>query len=525
MSEHAHPQCIDADTWAAFGAKPDGSGFVYRDHTGTPFDDGSLGLAMTTSTAMGMHGHSAVPIYIVPDVKDACIVHQFGCEAISGPVPLLARFCTGKWVVIVAASEEAARLLYGEVLRTVNGAAFFPAPDGGIYKATHGGTLDAERFHRLVKTHQAPMPLPSTSDSFHSPKHHGGRNEYTLKSISELAPAAEPDWVWPKYVAQGAVTLLTGLWKAGKTTLMGYVLRDLYRGGGMVDLPIDGPVLYVSEEPEGLWSERRDRLGLSPSILFLQRPTFARPDAAGWRELIAYIVKQVKELGIVLVVFDTLPSVWPVLNENDAGETTDALTPLRDVAAAGAAVLLIAHPRKSGGTEATATRGSGALPGFVDVIVELRRYNAEDSKDTRRVLTGYGRFAGIPAEMVIELTADGYTVLGDLGTAGHFEAIDTVRAILPTGGPGLTWDEVKNRWPSAPQPGQTRLRGVLTLGAQEGRWAVSGTGVRGNPFRYYIPPPEDSFPSPQCHSERNESAADAVSVSAGDSGWGDVGDT
>jgi hypothetical protein len=310
------------------------------------------------------------------------------------------------------------------------------------------------------------------------------------------------DWLWPGYVARGGVTLLTGLWKAGKTTLIGHLLRDLYRGEGLTDSPIDGPTLILSEEPNSLWATRRDSLGLTNSVRLAMRETFAKPSRPEWTALLADVARTIEREGAALVVFDTLPSLWPVLNENDAGEVVEALAPLRDLNRAGAGVLLLHHPRKGEGEQGQASRGSGALPGFVDVLVELRRFNPEDSSDKRRKLTAYGRFEGIPPELVIELAPEGYRVLGEPADVRQADVLSTIEAMLPDHGAGLTAEEITDAWPSTMKPGKTRLRGLLNQGAHDGRWMRVGMGVRNDPYTYRKA--ADSFQSPPCLSGRNE---------------------
>lgn len=311
------------------------------------------------------------------------------------------------------------------------------------------------------------------------------RNELEIVSIRDFGPAEEPDWVWPGYVARGHITILTGLWKGGKTTLLGHLLRDLYRGGGLVQHPIDAPTLMVSEEHEGIWARRRDELELSDKVLFARRPNFNRPDRIGWFDLVDQLTEAVRVRGVGLVVFDTLPSAWPVVEENNAGEMLDALTPLKALTEAGAGVLLVCHPRKGGGGEGTATRGSGALPGFADVLVELKRHSPEDPQDRRRVLTAMGRFEACPPETVIELGRDGYTVIGDRQEARSIDTTATVRELLPEAAPGWTWQEVAEAWPSTPKPGQASLRGLLNAGVRDGKWQRSGTGHKGDAWRYW----------------------------------------
>lgn len=315
-----------------------------------------------------------------------------------------------------------------------------------------------------------------------APEH--SRNEFTLTALGELGPSESPDWIWPGYVARGGVTLLTGLWKAGKTTLLGHLLRDLPLGTGLVDVPMQDPVAIVSEEPAGVWARRRDALQLGSTNLLLQRESFARPSHQQWIDLIDKLTSAVRERSLAMVVFDTLPSLWPVHNENDASEVVHALAPLRNLNNAGAAVLLVHHPRKGEGDQAQASRGSGALPGFVDAIVELRRFNPQDAADTRRKLTAYGRYPEVPPEMVLDLTPAGYRMLGQPGTLRSEGLQQIIEGLLPTEPPGLTVEQVLERWPEATRPGRAHTRNVLNRGAEGELWERHGAGLRGDPHTF-----------------------------------------
>lgn len=351
----------------------------------------------------------------------------------------------------------------------------------------------------IAKPRQRPAQVPA--DSLRSPSVSGASNVFRMVSIADLPPSVEPDWVWPGYLARGAITLFTGIWKSGKSTMLAHLLRDLYTGSGLVDCPIEGPTLVLSEERRDNWSARRDQLGIPADVHFLLREGYARPLSGEWVCHVQDVAKLVREHGAGLVVFDTLPHHWPVRNENDAGEVIDALAPLRELADAGAAVLLVHHPRKGDGTQGSATRGSGALPGFVDVILELRRYEPESKTDTRRVLSAYGRFDSTPPEAVFDLTINGYRCLGEPVTVSRADSDATIAGLLPKG-EGWTWEQVREALPTLPKPGETRLRAALRAGAAQGLWTQTGTGRKGAPFRYSAN--ADALRSGDTHSERNE---------------------
>jgi hypothetical protein len=309
-----------------------------------------------------------------------------------------------------------------------------------------------------------------------------------ITSVGDLGPAEPVDWVWPNYLARGAITLFTGLWKAGKTTLLAHLLRDLRRGGGLVERPIGDDVLVLTEEPTGVWANRRDDLDLDPSVHIAKRDTLGRPTADEWARIIGGLAEQVKAGSYAVVVIDTLPSWWPVLNENDAGETSAALAPLRAISDAGAAVLLVHHPRKGDGQHGTATRGSGALPGFVDVLVELRRHT--EGPVTQRVLSALSRLDANPDDLIIDLTDDGYVIVGGRSEAKADAARETIARILSEADSSLTAEEVHEQWPEgSKRPKVSKLRGYLNEAHNLHGWPRSGNAVKGDPYRYSVPVP------------------------------------
>jgi hypothetical protein len=209
-----------------------------------------------------------------------------------------------------------------------------------------------------------------------------------------------------------AVTLLSALWKIGKTTLLSHLLAACSGGGDFLGKPLrPTKVLYVSEEGERHWVRRRDALALADNVGFYLQPFPTRPATDGWLGFVDQLEKDTREFGFDLVVFDTLAKLWPVQEENDAGAVDAALMPLWKICKAGAGVLLIHHLRKSGGGEYTGSRGSGALSAFPDILVELVRYDASDAKCKKRKLRAKGRYEETPDELVIELINGQYVAV------------------------------------------------------------------------------------------------------------------
>ena len=60
--------------------------------------------------------------------------------------------------------------------------------------------------------------------------HPGSPAPFVPEVMDRLDPPAAPStvpWLWHGLVARGKVTLLTSVWKAGKTTLLTGLLREL----------------------------------------------------------------------------------------------------------------------------------------------------------------------------------------------------------------------------------------------------------------------------------------------------------
>ncbi len=306
---------------------------------------------------------------------------------------------------------------------------------------------------------------------------------------SQLAPeGTQLNWVLQGYLAPKGITLLTSLWKAGKSTFLAHLVKAIGCGEPLAGLSVTaGHVLIVSEESQALWAGRRDKLGIADHALFYCRPFLGKPAWGDWFEFIEHLAQLTKKRNLVLVCLDTFSAFNPCQDENDAAEMLKALTPLHAISEAGAAVLLSHHPRKGDGNEGQASRGSGALPGFVDIIVEMRRSSSTDRTSRQRVLTAYSRYDETPSELVIELAEDGsrYLSLGSKPEADRKSRWATIGEILPGDPPGKTPEELLEVWPNERKPGKRTLEQDLSQGAELGRWSMAGAGRKGDPFRFW----------------------------------------
>jgi hypothetical protein len=318
------------------------------------------------------------------------------------------------------------------------------------------------------------------------------RLSFSELRADELASAGggQVNWLWQGYLAPGNLTLLTSVWKSGKTTLLSVLLSRMRQGGTFAGQTLrPGEAFVVTEESSQLWWARNKKLGFG-AVRFLFRPFRGRPTLPEWRELLDHIRGLHAQRAIDLVVIDTLARFYPGGSENEATGMTDALTPLAALASAGASVLVLHHPRRKNSPLGQAARGSGALMGFVDVLIEMRYVGSPASADRRRRLEALSRHDETPRDRVIELSADGtdYACLGDFEEAAFADGWAVLHTVLAGAARPLSVREVVKAWPpdSKPPAEQTLWRWLdRALGA--GTLRREGAGRRNDPFRYFLP--------------------------------------
>ncbi len=186
-------------------------------------------------------------------------------------------------------------------------------------------------------------------------------------------------------------------------------------------------------------------------------------------------------------MIDPLAAFLPGGEENHAGLMQEALAPLRRLAERGLAVLLLHHPRKGACRPGQAARGSGALTGAADVLIEMTWYRT-DGGDRRRRLRAWSRFDETPPQRVIELSEDGtdYRDLGDFADAEQQGLWPELRRLLEAAPGKLTRKEVYAAWAGPEAVDERTVIRLLEGAVREGRVLREGTGHKGRPFRYWL---------------------------------------
>ncbi len=302
------------------------------------------------------------------------------------------------------------------------------------------------------------------------------------------------EWVIRGVAAVGSITEVVAPIKAGKSTFIGHAIRALLAGYEFLAEPIvpGADVWWITEERPASLRRLLSRTGLLQQwrlhVLMLQ-------EAAGltWPDMVASAVAQSRR-GDVLVV-DTIGRLAGLGgdSENDAGDAQKAMAPLESAAAAGLAVIAGRHSRKAGGDPESAGRGSSAWSGISDIVLQLTKAGASHPATVRK-LDSASRFEETPDGVLIQLTNDGYQLLGEEGALAFAEAEATIRLALEDG-EMLQADLVKLPDTSGKPLGGGTARRVLDGLQRFNKAEKLGRGGRGDPFRWRLTPVGDVAPS------------------------------
>lgn len=329
------------------------------------------------------------------------------------------------------------------------------------------------------------VPVPSYIGGNRNDSRGGGVPErWKVVRCSELQKRPDAErWIWEGCIARGQITQLNALFKVGKTTLLAHLIRALGADGMFCGRPCKrAKILYVTEEGDDNWVDRRDELGLEDHIHFIRNPFLTKPSKREWLAFVEYIRQQVHSHGYDVVVFDTISNLWHVRDENNSCEVQEALMPLRSLPDT-TALVIVHHLRKSDGAEGTAGRGSSAFGGYVDIILEIRRFNASEKGDNRRTLSGYGRPKSVPQEIVLSLSENGYELDGDKSEVLSRDLIPLLERLIPSDPARITRNELRDGIRDERSSGvkEEVFLAALRQGIDEGRWKQEGQ----RPIKYY----------------------------------------
>jgi hypothetical protein len=134
-----------------------------------------------------------------------------------------------------------------------------------------------------------------------------------------------------------------------------------------------------------------------------------------WPEVVVAAVARAQEFQARLLIVDTFAALAGLRGdeENESARALEAMRPIEDPVRDGhIPVMLSRHDRKSGGDVGDSARGSSAYTGAVDVVIQLKRPEGNSARRGMRVIHALSRFDETPDQLAIELTDQGYIVLG-----------------------------------------------------------------------------------------------------------------
>ncbi|MBI3407910.1 MAG: AAA family ATPase [Planctomycetes bacterium] len=303
----------------------------------------------------------------------------------------------------------------------------------------------------------------------------------------ESMPESAADWLLPGFIARRNMTLLTSMWKAGKTTLLAHLLARRVGGQPLFGLPVaPGKTVVISEEPRSLWAERCRQFQFGGQLCFFLQPFPHLPSAEEWRGLIGRVGQLRAEHGIDFLVVDSVTHFLRA--ETASSGVHDFIMPVRDLTGRGMAALFMHHPRRKGAGEGNAGRGHGAIHSEVDISIEMRHAGNNLESRARRFFC-MSRHAVTPRHFDFELNADGadYSVRPAGDDDGFNEQWDVLRMVLEEAPQKLTRRDIFEDWPDDyPKPCLATLWLWLKSAVAAGLVRVEGTGMKSDPFRYWV---------------------------------------
>jgi hypothetical protein len=300
----------------------------------------------------------------------------------------------------------------------------------------------------------------------------------------------EAAWIVDHLIGRGVLSIVAGLPKVGKSTLVYGALGAVTgsdNGGRFLGLPVQpAAVLLLTEEPPATVEEKADRFGLVDERVYVL-PKRGACAGRSWPKLMEAVLDFCREHPeIRVVVVDTLDKFADLTakrSEADTGVIRETIDPLYPILDLGVAVVLITHQRKEEGAYGLRVRGGTSLTGSADVIVEVERppESAGLGREAR-VLKLVSRFTDTPDEIAVELGADGWRSLGTVSAAVRRMRQEDVLELV--GEEPMTREQLVEA--AAGTMSDRTLRRRLDELVERALAARIGEGTKGDPYRWKL---------------------------------------
>jgi len=204
------------------------------------------------------------------------------------------------------------------------------------------------------------------------------------------------DWFIDGILGRGLITELVAKVKMGKTTFMLQGIRagiagdDEYCGRA-----VHGPLraAYVTEEGWQTFQIAMMRYGLNDLVdndAFFTVFDFETEDVDAKKPNLPFVIdsliRHATEDNVDVVILDTLSIIASLDEEDHSGRAAGVMAEVRRLSTAGFAVGILRHSRKSGGDVGDAGRGSSAISGYCDILLQIEPFKGDEDATSARVM-------------------------------------------------------------------------------------------------------------------------------------------
>jgi DNA polymerase I-like protein with 3'-5' exonuclease and polymerase domains len=248
----------------------------------------------------------------------------------------------------------------------------------------------------------------------------GDDDPITWRNHSETMALVPPkiEWYVDGIWGKGLITEIVAKVKVGKTT---FVLGGLRAGIAGDELycgrAVSGPLraAYVTEEGWQTFQVAMDRYGLNDLVesdAFFTVFDFETKDVP-LPTMVDSLLRHMRADDVDIVILDTLSIIAGLDEEDHSGKAAAAMAEVRRMTVEGYAVGILRHGRKTGGEVGDAGRGSSAISGYCDILLQIEPYKGDEETTNLRVLKSRSRLrVDEPLVLEFDKATERYSAVG-----------------------------------------------------------------------------------------------------------------
>lgn len=304
-------------------------------------------------------------------------------------------------------------------------------------------------------------------------------DDFNLQSAEEILakPIEEKKWLWQGILTSNGLGVLAAKPKVGKSTFAFALSMKVSRGLDFWGRPtMQGPVVYLAlEEEEGHVQEKLKAHGMT------NEPFYVHFGMAPHEKIFKKVANLIAQYKPVMLIVDPLQKLLRFRSMSNYAEVTKALEPFNALARErNCHILFVHHSPKSGDD----VLGSTAITGGVDTIIILKK--RELMGRTFRTIKTEQRYGESLDERPYSLDDPDYDVSKEETMEEVVVDVVWEEKITPllTDGAAVTITEAKGKTGCQ----KADVDKALQQAYQRGELIREGKGVKGNPYRFLLPP-------------------------------------